>query len=111
MHARYIGFADSLGKSSKPLIGLLFNCIRADLGSQTGQNIHFLCNKYFKQSLGQLIADRSTIKKAKVSPLSETENWKLNLIEEVSLILKGQLEIEFDGEPLLEEILEFVCTT
>ena len=27
LNARYIGFADSLAKSSKPLISLLFNCI------------------------------------------------------------------------------------
>jgi hypothetical protein len=32
-----------------------------------------------------------------VVPLSETENWKLNLIEEVSIMRKGQLEVtEFD---------------
>ena len=111
LHARYIGFADSLAKSSKPLIGLLFTCIRSDLGSQTGQNIQFLCDKYSKQSLGQLIVDKTSIKKARVSPLSENEEWKLKIIEEVSLILKGQLETEFDDEPLLEEILEFVCTT
>ena len=111
LHARYIGFADSLAKSSKPLIGLLFNCSRTDLSSQTGQNIQFLCDKYSKQSLGQLTAARTSIKKARVSPLSENENWKLKLIEEVSMILKGQLITDFDDEPLWEEILEFVCTT
>ena len=111
LNARYIGFADSLAKSSKPLISLLFNYISSDLGSQTGQNIQFLCDKYSKLSLGQLIADRTTIKKARVAPLSENEEWKLQLIEEVSLMLKGQLEPVFDDEPLLEEILDFVCTT
>ena len=85
--------------------------VSSDLGSQTGQNIQLLCDKYSKQSLGQLIADKTTIKKARVSPLSENEEWKLKIIEEVSLILKGQLDNEFDDEPLLEEILEFVCTT
>ena len=111
LNARYIGFADSLAKSSKPLISLLFNCISSDLGSQTGQNIKFLCDKYSKLSLDQLIADRTTIKKARVAPLSENEEWKLQLIEEVSLLLKGQLKTDFDDEPLLEEILDFVCTT
>ena len=111
LNARYIGFVDSLAKSSKPLISLLFNCISSDLGSQTGQNIQYLCDKYSKLSLGQLIADRTTIKKARVAALSENEEWKLLLIEEVSLMLKGQLTTDFDDEPLLEEILDFVCTT
>ena len=71
----------------------------------------FLCDKYSKQSLGQLIADKTTIKKARVSPLSENEKVKLKLIEEVSLILKGQLETEFEDQTLLEEILDFICTT
>ena len=111
LNARYIGFADSLAKSSKPLISLLFNCISSDLGSQTGQNIKFLCDKYSKLSLDQLIADRTTIKKARVTLLSENEEWELQLIEEVSLLLMGQLKTDFDDEPLLEEILDFVCTT
>ena len=46
-----------------------------------------------------------------IAPLSENEEWKLQLIEEVSLLLKGQLKTDFDDEPLLEEILDFVCTT
>ena len=70
-----------------------------------------MCDKYSKLSLGQLIADRTAIKKARVAALSENEKWKLLLIEEVSLMLKGQLTTNFDDEPLLEEILDFVCTT
>ena len=54
---------------------------------------------------------RNTIKKSRVHPLSETEEWKLNIIEELSLVNKGQLNIddEFD-EDMLEEIIYFICT-
>ena len=60
--------------------------------------------------LGQLMADKPILKKARISPLSENEECKLKLIEEVSVILKGQLETEFDDQPVLEEILDFICT-
>ena len=57
----------------------------------------------------ELIDDKHMIKKATVAQSSENENWKLNLIQEVSLVKKGFLEANFD-EVLLEEILEFACT-
>ena len=106
---RYIGFAQNLSKSAKPLIRLLFNSCSSDLGSQTGQNLQFLLQKYFKRNLADLITNKSSIKKSTVSPISETEKWKLTLIEELSLVLKGQLEAEFDDK-MLEDILEHVCT-
>ena len=81
-----------------------------DLGSQTGQNINFLLQKHSKQTLAELVVDRNTIKKATVSPISENEKWKLNIIEEVSLVKKGQLEADFDEE-LLDEILDYICTS
>ena len=90
---RYIGFAQGLAKSAKPLINLLFNSCISNLGSQTGQNIDFLLQKYSKRNFSELVTDKNFIKKSRVVPLSETEKWKLNLIEEVSLMRKGHLEV------------------
>ena len=109
LFARYIGFAENLLKSDKPPVKLLFDCLRFDLSSQTGQNLQFLLRKYNKTSMLELIDEKYNIKKARVALFSENENWKLNLIQEVSLVKKGFLEIDFE-EVLLEEILEFVCT-
>jgi hypothetical protein len=80
-----------------------------DLGSQTGQNINFLLQKYSKLTLAGLIEDRNIIKKSTVAPISENEKWKLKIIEEVSLVKKGQLEAAFDEE-MLDEILDYICT-
>ena len=110
LHSRYIGFTENLLKSSKPPTRLLFDTIRCDLGSQTGQNLQFLFEKYSKASVKNLIGDKNQIKKAKVAPVSENEEWKLKLIEEVCLVQRGLLEAEFD-EAMLQEILEFVCTS
>ena len=43
---RYIGFIESLHKSNKVAVQLLFNAIREDLSSLTGQNLNFSLNKY-----------------------------------------------------------------
>ena len=110
LSGRYIGFAQGLAKSAKPLIKLLFNSCISDLGSQTGQNVDFLLQKYCKRNLADLVADKNCIKKSRVVALSETEKWKLTIIEEVSLMRKGHLEVtEFDDK-MLEEILDYVCT-
>ena len=109
LSGRYIGFVNGLSRSAKPLIKVLFKLCSSDLGSQTGQNISFLLQKYSKLTLAELIVDRNTIKKNTVAQLSENEKWKLNIIEEVSLVKKGHLEIDFDEEQL-EEILDYICT-
>ena len=68
--------------------------------SLTGQNIQFLCLKYNKLTLPALLADKNSIKFAKVNPITPGNSWKLNLIEEISLLKKDQLELEFDQEHL-----------
>ena len=109
MTGRFIGFAQNLSKSAKPLIRLLFNLCSPDIGSQTGQNINYLLQKFSKQTLTELVNDRNIIKKTIVTPISETESWKLKIIEEVSLVRKGQLEADFD-DIMLDEILDYICT-
>ena len=102
LSGRYIGLAQGLTKSSKPLIKLLFNSCISDLGSQTGHNVDCL--------LLDLVTDKNCIKKSRVVTLSENEKWKLNIIEEVSLMRKGHLEVTEIDDKMLEEILDYVCT-
>ena len=55
--------------------------------------------------------EQNIVKKARVYPVSETEKWKLNLIEELSLVSRGQLDLDEDfNENMLEEIMEYICT-
>ena len=109
LSSRYIGFVENLRNCTKPFINLLFNSIRMDVSSQTGNNIRFLMDKYSKKTLQDLIRWKPMISKTRITPLSEDENWKVRIVEEISLILKGHLDMEFDN-PHLEEILTFVCT-
>ena len=70
----------------------------------TGNNITYLQVKYDKPHLKDLVNEKS-----KINLIAENEEWKVNLIQEISLLLKEQLEIEFDNFHL-EEMLRFVCT-
>ena len=79
------------------------------MNSITGQNLHFLMQKFNKVNIDQLILDKQKLKNLWVNSLPEEENWKVNLIEEISLLKKNQLDIEFDPEQL-ETILDYVCT-
>ena len=70
----------------------------------------FLLQKHSKQTFCELVEEKDVIKKNVVSPIPEDEKWKLVIIEELCLLQKGFLDTDFD-EPLLEEILEFICTS
>ena len=106
--SRYIGFIDNLMKSKKSLLKLIFTC-STDLSSLTGQNVAYLLSKYKKTSLKELTLEKYLIRKIRVYPLQMEESWKINLIEEISLMKLSLLEVEFDMDNI-EEILEHICT-
>ena len=82
-----------------------------NLGQQaaTGQNLQYLKQKYKKQNLLSLASEMNRIKNARIYPLSNDETWKLGLLEEISLVKKEHLQVEFDADHL-EEILELICS-
>ena len=53
--------------------------------------------------------EKNVIKKQRVHCMTMEGGWKLNIIKEISLIKKEDLETVFDMENL-EDILKFVCT-
>ena len=106
---RYIGFLQNLGQSQKHLIGLLFRTCCHNLGTVTGQNVNYLLKKYNKSDIQSLLMDKNKIKKSRVYSLPVEDSWKINIIEELSLVKKSHLELDFD-EKNLEEILEYICT-
>jgi hypothetical protein len=53
--------------------------------------------------------EKYEIKKTRVYPLQRQGNWKINIIEEISLTKNNLLEIDFNHDDL-EMILNFICT-
>ena len=106
---RYIGFLQSLAQSCKSVVQLIFSSCCGNCSTNTGKNLKYLLDKYSMASLKDLISEKKNIKKSKLYPLAEEEYWKLNLIEEICLIKKKLVDIEFD-EKELDEILFLLCT-
>jgi hypothetical protein len=106
---RYIGFIENLAKSKKSLLKLIFNSCSSDHSSLTGQNLAYLLLKYGKSSVKELTMDKQSIKTARVYPLQNDEVWKTNLIEEITLMKIGLLDIDFDLDSMTD-ILENICT-
>ena len=107
---RYIGFIQNLLETKKPILKLLFASCSSGQNSLTGQNIKYLCKKYNKRTLQFLIDDKDSIKSSKVYLISPDNSWKVNIIEEISLVKKELLEVDFD-EDELEIILDYICTS
>ena len=53
--------------------------------------------------------DKQSIKVERVYPLHRDELWKIGMIEEITLLKKGLVDIDFDLDNLTE-ILEHICT-
>ena len=60
-------------------------------------------------NLSHLISEKNKIKISRLYSLSEDDQWKIKIIEEISLIKKSLVEVEFE-EKDLQEILDFICT-
>ena len=107
---RYIGFVENLVNSKKSLIKLIFSSCSGDLHSLTSQNLAYLLSKYKKTSVQALISEKLHIKKSRVYQSLEEDSWKISMIEEITLLKKDHLEMDFDAENL-EDILDYICTS
>ena len=109
LHGRSIGFIQGLSRSTKQLIKLLFHSCSQDMSTVTGQNMKFLLSKYSKHSMAALFSEKDVIKNARVYTLQENDLWKVNLMQDFSLVKKNLLDLPFEIDNL-DEILEEVCT-
>ena len=100
LEGRYIGFVENLKKSNKINLQVLLNICRYDQSSNTGQNISYLMRCHELVNLEQLIKSKFDIKNKRIHPLEEGEVWKIALIEELSMIKLGFLEIEMDEKDI-----------
>ena len=109
LDSRYLGFAHGLVKSEKCIVKLIITTVKSDLGTMTGHNLNFIMLKYKQTSIGNMLSRSSEVKWNRVNPVVVDEEWKLALIEEISLARKDFINIDFDDSDL-EEFLEYVCT-
>ena len=72
-------------------------------------NLKFLLQKYSKQNMTALFSDKAVIKNSRMYILQENELWRVNLMEDFSLVKKNLLELPLEIESL-DEILDDICT-
>ena len=109
LQGRYIGFLENLQKSEKSQLQALVNLCLQDHSSNTGQNVAYLLDVYESINLNALIAKKQNIKKQRVNPLEEGEEWKIEMIEELSLAKLRFLEIDLE-EKDINTWLEILAT-
>ena len=88
---------------------MMLNICQNDLSSQTGQNIRTLLNLYDIEDLTSLLKQGQTIKKMRVNPLEDDEDWKVNILEELCLAQNGLIELDFNTDEI-EMIIDMVAT-
>ena len=111
LHSRYIAFLKSVKNSKKSQLKLLLESCRSDLSCQTGQNIAYLLNKYDIEDLESLFNSVNDIKVGRVNPLMENEEWKPQLLEELSLAKLGFLDIVGIEPEQIETLIEVIATS
>ena len=100
LHGRYIGFIENLYKSEKIQLKMLLSLCQYDQSANTGQNIAYLMELHDQENLEHLISNKHVIKKKRVNPLEEGEEWKIKLIEELSMIKLGFLSIDMEEKDI-----------
>jgi hypothetical protein len=109
LQGRYIGFVENLRKSEKNQLQVLVNLCHQDQSSNTGQNIAFLMDAYESDTLNSLINKKHNIKKHRINPLEEGEEWKIEMLKELSLAKLGFLETDLE-EADISTWLEIIAT-
>ena len=109
LHSRYLGFISNLRDSRKDHLQVLFNITQRNQLTNTGRNITYLQCQYEANSIKDLIKKKQDIKKTRVNPLENEEEWKIEIIEELSLCRRGCLEIEMEDKDI-DAMLEAITT-
>ena len=88
---------------------MMLSICQNDLTSQTGQNIRMLLNLYDIEDLTSLLKQGQTIKKMRVNPLEDGDDWKINILEELCLAQKGLIELDFNSDEI-QMIIDVIAT-
>ena len=108
LHGRYIGFMENLKNSNKDEIKLLYQLCMSNMRSNTGKNCDYLMSTYEIVSVNELFSGKQRIKESRVNNLKEGEEWKPNMIKEITLIKRGLLENGLEIE-VSKEMLKDIC--
>ena len=115
IYAKYINFIQNIRKSDKLTVIYLLEKIHLDQNTVTGKNINHVVNLSDKTDIFKI--DHKSFKKSfKFEKLPQDQNWKVNLIKEITDINHKALVIGEENDKMqftedeLNEIKNFVAT-
>ena len=110
MMKNFVRFYELIMKSEKEALKKVFNQVKWNVLSYTGNNLRRIMKLMKKESISEL---KSSSVKAdfKYKPVPEQEMWRMSILEELLEVRENQFEIRGFDQKEIEEILEFVCIT
>ena len=106
---RFLSFIRQVNRSSKILPKQLLHFIQNDTRSITGSNIRRILLLTKRTEIDDITVE--DIEDIEYAELSEENCWRVNLINEITDIKFGQLEVNGFSQEEYEEILQFACTS
>ena len=107
---KFLGFINSIKKSSKPVLKHLFNMVKLDVRTTTGSNLRNILLMTDLQSVDDL--KPNMVNKLKHNHIMEEDKWRVGIIREIMDMKNGTMVIPADwSEEELDEILNFACVS
>ena len=104
---RFLSFTEQIMNSSKVALKCLYNILKYDTQSVTGFNLRKIMLLLEKTSIDEL--KPSDANEAKYFPVPDSENWKIDLINEITDIKFGIMSLNDFPHDELDEILKQIC--
>ena len=104
---RFLSFISQIERSPKSLPLKLLKLIRHDARSTTGSNLRNIMLLLGKVSIDDIRL--KDIDNFEYSPVLPENQWKVNMVKEITDVQADQLNVENFSRQELEEIMEYLC--
>ena len=114
LYYRFLKFIKSIETGHKLTAKVLLEIIKDNTETITGRNMKKILMETDQSNISNI--DSKTLTKFKFSELPETEEWRINIIKELTDIKQGNLSLDFDNDEgmksdEIENILAFLTTS
>ena len=106
---RFLSFILQIQKYEKLLPKQLIRLIENDTRSITGGNLRRILLLVKRSKVEEI--SKEDIENIEYATLNDDDNWRVNLIREITDVKFGQVVVEGFSNEECEEILQFACTS
>ena len=106
---RFLSFTEQIKESSKLALKCLFNIVKYDTQSVTGNNLRKIMLLLEKNSIDEM--NKSDANELKYFPIPDSERWKIDTINEITDIKFCIKTLHHFPHDELDDILNKLCIT